>query len=112
MDSLTLPGIDGYNVHFYKKWWHIIGPSFVPDVHEFFVSGFMPKLLNCTYVSLLAKISNASSVKDFRPIACCSVLYKIVSKTITNRMQGVLNELMSEANMLSFKVELFFITSC
>lgn len=85
MDSMKAPGIDGFNVHFYKNSWKVVGPSIIHAVQDFFRTGFMPRLINCTYVSLIP-VANASSIKEFRPIACCSVLYKIISKTITNRM--------------------------
>jgi len=61
----------------------------------------MPKIINCTYVTLLPKEANATSVKHFRPIACCSVIYKIISKILTSIMQGVLNSVVSE-NQFAF----------
>jgi len=56
----------------------------------------MPNIINRTYVILLPKEANATSVKNFRPIACCSVIYKIISKILTSRMQGDLNNVVSE----------------
>lgn len=47
-------------------------------------------------ITLLPKCENASSVKDFRHIACCSVLYKIISKVLANRMKKVLTTIISE----------------
>lgn len=54
------------------------------------------KQVNCTSVTLVPKISNPCRIKDFRPIACCSVLYKIISKILTNRLQNVVGKVVSE----------------
>jgi hypothetical protein len=96
MDSSKAPGIDGYNVHFFKCSWNIIGDSVIDAILEFFKTGFMSKIINCTYVIFLPKEANATSINNFRPIACCSVIYKIISKILTSRMQGVLNSVVSE----------------
>lgn len=44
-------------------------------------------------VTLIPKIKNAKSVKDFRPISLCNVLYKIVARAITNRIKGTLGNI-------------------
>lgn len=54
-------------------------------------------LVNNIVVTLIPKIHNASSVKDFRHIACSSVVYKIVSKILTERMHSVLGEVINSA---------------
>lgn len=109
MDETKAPGMDGFNVCFFKKAWNIIGPSVVEAVQQFFETGFLPKVINCTYVTLLPKVENATSIKDYRPIACCSVLYKIISKILTNRFQQVIQYLVSDSQ--SAKVGLFFMIS-
>ena len=43
MNDLKAPGIDGFNVYFYKHAWSIVGPDIVLDVKHFFESSFMPK---------------------------------------------------------------------
>ncbi|XP_048493464.1 uncharacterized protein LOC125494011 [Beta vulgaris subsp. vulgaris] len=46
--------------------------------------------INCTLVTLIPKIPNLSLVKDFRLIAYCTKLYKIIAKILTNRMQNMI----------------------
>lgn len=36
-------------------------------------------------------------MKDFRPIACCTILYKIISKVLTARMQHILPNIINES---------------
>jgi hypothetical protein len=108
MESAKAPGIDGFNVHFFKNTWNIIGDSIIDAIGEFFMTGFMPRIINNTYVTLIAKVPNATSIKNFRPIACCSVLYKIISKVITNRMQGVLSSIVCENQSAFVKGRVIF----
>lgn len=74
----------------------IIDPNVIEVVQQFFENGSLPKVLNCTYMSLLPKVVISTSVRDYQPITCCSVLYKIIYKTLTNRLQQVMHYLVSE----------------
>ncbi|KAA3489221.1 reverse transcriptase [Gossypium australe] len=46
--------------------------------------------LNSTDIILIPKTQNPTNLVNFRPTSLCTVLYKIVVKTITNRFQGVI----------------------
>jgi len=80
------PGPDGYSSAFFKKSWSIVGPEFCDAVKEFFVSGRLLKQLNHSVIALIPKADHASSVGDFRPISCCNVIYKVISKIIAARL--------------------------
>jgi len=108
MDPSKALGIDGFNVHFFKSTWNVIGGSITAAVIDYFRTGFMPRIINNTYVTLIPKIPNATSIKNYRPIACCSVIYKIISKVLTNIMQDVQDSIVSESQYAFIKGRVIF----
>ncbi|GJT49418.1 RNA-directed DNA polymerase, eukaryota, reverse transcriptase zinc-binding domain protein [Tanacetum coccineum] len=56
-------------------------------VKEFFNSGKLLKDLNSTVISLILKTQNPLKVTDYRPIACCNVVYKCISKVTFGRIK-------------------------
>lgn len=93
--STKSPGPDGFNSYFFKFSWSIVGDDFVAAVQNFFKSGKMLKEINCTFITLLAKCDNPSTIGYFRPISCCNVIYKCISKIIASKMKFVLKGLIS-----------------
>ena len=50
---------------------------------------------NETLVTLLPKVPNPNKVTEFRPIACCNVVYKCIIKIISNRLKHGLKRLVN-----------------
>ncbi|XP_074290961.1 uncharacterized protein LOC141617692 [Silene latifolia] len=90
MDSNSGPGIDGFSAGFFKSAWNIIAKDFCKAVNQFFSSGRMSKQANSTVISLIPKKDIPNAVTDYRPISCCTVFYKTVSKILANRLQSIL----------------------
>nr|GFA68738.1 RNA-directed DNA polymerase, eukaryota, reverse transcriptase zinc-binding domain protein [Tanacetum cinerariifolium] len=90
IDNNKAPGPDGYSSQFFKDAWNVIAKEFCKAVREFFTSGKLLKEVNATVISLVPKISTPKRVSDFRPIACCNVVYKCISKIMVNRIKGCL----------------------
>ncbi|GKB98484.1 hypothetical protein Tco_0984621, partial [Tanacetum coccineum] len=88
-DSKAL-GLDGFSVAFFKKSWCIIGKDICCAIREFFIPRKLLGELNAILVSLIPKVPIPNKVTDLRPIACCNVLYRCISKVITNRIKPVL----------------------
>ncbi|GJX90807.1 RNA-directed DNA polymerase, eukaryota, reverse transcriptase zinc-binding domain protein [Tanacetum coccineum] len=68
IDDQKAPGSDGFSAKFFKSDWDIIGNE----------------------------LNTPNKVFDYRPIACCNVMYKCISKILTNRIKRVLGKLVDE----------------
>ena len=95
IDDSKAPGPDGFSSAFFKKAWRIIGNDVCCAIKEFFDNGKLLGEVNATLISLIPKTKTPNTVIDIRPIACCNVLYKCISKIITNRIKPMLNKLVS-----------------
>ncbi|KAL0444858.1 UNVERIFIED_CONTAM: LINE-1 reverse transcriptase [Sesamum latifolium] len=53
------------------------------------------KQVNATLLALIPKVQNPVTVADFRPISCCNVLYKAITKILVQRIRPLLSRLVS-----------------
>ncbi|KAE8719033.1 putative FKBP-type peptidyl-prolyl cis-trans isomerase 1 [Hibiscus syriacus] len=88
-------GPDGYTPFFFKNSWNIVGEDVVAAVKFFFLNTTIHPAFNSTIIALVPKIPNPSAVKDYRPISCCSVIYKIITKIIVRRLTDFLPEIIT-----------------
>ncbi|KAL0455327.1 UNVERIFIED_CONTAM: Retrovirus-related Pol polyprotein from type-1 retrotransposable element R2 [Sesamum latifolium] len=88
-------GPDGFSAGFFKAAWSVIGDELTTAIQDFFGSGKMLKQVNATILSLIPKVANPTTVVEFRPISCCNVLYKAITKIIVQRMHAVMGKIVS-----------------
>ncbi|GJV55861.1 RNA-directed DNA polymerase, eukaryota, reverse transcriptase zinc-binding domain protein [Tanacetum coccineum] len=96
IDDNKAPGPDGFTAKFFKKAWFCIGEDVCNAVEEFFLNGKLLGELNDTLITLVPKVSTPNRVTDFRPIACCNVVYKCISKILTNRIKNVFDTIVDK----------------
>ncbi|GJU37563.1 RNA-directed DNA polymerase, eukaryota, reverse transcriptase zinc-binding domain protein [Tanacetum coccineum] len=94
-------GPDGYSSKFFKAAWMVIGNDVCAAIKEFFTSRKLLGEFNTTLISLVPKSKAPAKVIDYRPISCCNIVYKGISKVITNRIKTVLGELV-DVNQSAF----------
>ncbi|GJU29675.1 putative reverse transcriptase domain, reverse transcriptase zinc-binding domain protein [Tanacetum coccineum] len=82
-------------LRFFKEAWDIMSSDVTKAVQEFFINGKLLKELNHTIIALIPKVSSPSRINDYRPISCCNVLFKCISKIIANHIKESLKVLVS-----------------
>ncbi|KAL4383249.1 hypothetical protein GQ457_15G015390 [Hibiscus cannabinus] len=90
MDPMKSPGVDGYNAGIFQKNWDTVGTSVFKFVYKFFESVNLEDVSNHTLLFLHPNVANPGDIKQFRPISLCSVLYKVITKILVNRLKPFL----------------------
>ncbi|XP_038697119.1 uncharacterized protein LOC119993955, partial [Tripterygium wilfordii] len=64
---------------------------------DFFSTGEILRQINHSVIALIPKLPSVTSVADFRPISCCNVIYKVISKILATRLAAALQSIISPA---------------
>ena len=98
------PGPDGLTKAFYVKFFDLIGETLVKLSRVIFENEHLTESQRLSYITLLCKDpNNASNMKNWRPISLLNYDYKIISKSITNRLSTVLETLVHEDQTCAVK---------
>ena len=97
MSPLKAPGPDGLPPIFYQHYLDKIGGDVAKSVLTWLNSGTICPSFNHTYITLIPKVKCPQKVMEFRPIALCNILYKLVSKVLANRLKKLLLDIISES---------------
>ncbi|CAG7886739.1 unnamed protein product [Brassica rapa] len=95
------PGPDGFSAEFFTSSWNLVGLDVTNAVKHFFTTKMMSRQTNATVISLIPKISGASSLSDFRPVSLCNTVYKVISKVLAHRLKRITKDAVQQ-NQVGF----------
>lgn len=104
MFPIIAPSLDGMPPFFYQQFWSIVGMVTIKTVLDFLNCGITPPNFNETHIVLIPKVKNPRQVTEYRLISMYNVAYKPAFKTLVNRLNIILLELMCE-NQSAFVFE-------
>jgi hypothetical protein len=90
------PGPDGFPAHFFQKHWHLCGEEITDIVIRVLNGNDSFEEINKTFIVLIPKVQNPTSLSQYRPISFCNVIFKIASKVLANRLKQILPKIISE----------------
>lgn len=93
--SNKAPTPDGLNAQFFKIHWPVMGQEVTDFVLNFLNGERDLTEINSTCISLCPKVRSPRKVSQFRPISLCNVIYKLITKVLTNRLKLVLPSVIS-----------------
>ncbi|KAL0438678.1 UNVERIFIED_CONTAM: hypothetical protein Slati_2350800 [Sesamum latifolium] len=91
------PGPDGFSACFFKRAWNVVGNQVCTAVTNFFRSGRLLRQLNHCIIALVPKSDHSPTVADYRRISCCNVIYKAITKIISDRLAPILEHLIDRS---------------
>ena len=87
------PGQDGLITEFYKQYWDVIGDDFTKLVQEIYDTGQLSNSQRKGVITLLYKQGEREAIENWRPITLLNIDYKIIAKTLAERLKEVLPNL-------------------
>ena len=95
LKAFKAQGPDGLHVHFFHRFWLIVGGTMVNVMKKEFIERKIPEYLNKTHIALIPKIQGPKTLANYRPISLCNTMYKIITKIILARLRPYLDKLIS-----------------
>lgn len=76
MKSDSAPGPNGFGVSFFKKFWELIKGRYTRMFQDFHKGELDIRRLNFGVITLVPKVQDANTMKQYRPICLLNVDYK------------------------------------
>ena len=73
-----------------------VGPEVCRSILEFLNNGSEFPNVNHTRIVLIPKVAEPRYVRDYRPISLCNIIYKMITKTVANRLKKHLTGIIVE----------------
>jgi hypothetical protein len=86
-------GPDKIPIEFYQSCWDIVKVDTTQLFADFHNEKVNISRINNGVVTLLPKISEATKIQQYRPICLLNCLYKLITKTLTLRIENIAERL-------------------
>lgn len=101
MSENSALGPNGFGVTFFKRFWETVKGDIFEMFQDFWKGLLDIKRLNYGVVTLVPKLKEDNTIKQYRSICFLNVDYKIFTKVLTNRLVPVAKKVISK-NQTSF----------
>jgi hypothetical protein len=86
MEPNKAAGPDGFNAEFYQRFWDLLKFDLLILLNKFHEKSLNIDNFNHGVVTLVPKGVDADRIQKYRPICLLNVVYKIITKILTNRL--------------------------
>ncbi|KAK9074986.1 hypothetical protein SSX86_003305 [Deinandra increscens subsp. villosa] len=90
------PGLDGFNIKFFKHHSDLMGPALLEVMQQFHSYDQSSPGCNSSFITLTPKVSDPIDYGQFRPVILIGSIYKIIAKVIYSRIKKVMNSIISD----------------
>jgi len=96
-------GSNGFNFNFLKKSWEFKKVEVVEAVGQFYETEGILKGCNASFIALVPKVRDPSSLEQYKPISLVGVMYKIIAKLLADRIKKVFSSIVDESQSALLK---------
>ena len=96
--KLKSPGYDGIPYEFYRTFWDLVGDDLVQVANYCLLEkGSLTDSQKKAIITLIPKKGDTTILANWRPISLVNTDYKLITKSIANRMNDVLPSMVSKS---------------
>jgi Reverse transcriptase (RNA-dependent DNA polymerase) len=90
-------GPDGISVKFVKKYWGMLRLPVRNYAKCCITKGSLTENFKTASIRMIPKKGNSNDIKNWRPISLLNVLYKVLSKSLNNRLKKIAGKILSRS---------------
>jgi hypothetical protein len=93
MEKNKAAGPDKIPIEFYQVCWNIVKYDILQLFDDFHNEKVDICRINYGIIALIPKVSDAARIQQFRPICLLNCIYKLITKTLTLRLEKIADKL-------------------